>query len=208
MLDVSGLRFRYPPAPGQRSPHWQFDFQLAAGQCLAIHGPSGSGKSTLLNLLAGFLQPDAGSMVWQRQCLNALPPWQRPVTSVFQEHNLFEHLNVADNIGLGIHPGLKLSNTQKQSVTDALARVGLAGFSKRQPGELSGGQRQRVALLRALLRAQPVLLLDEPLTGLDADARHTLHALLLEQKRAGVAIILASHDEEDRQVLADKVWNL
>lgn len=208
MLDVSGLRFRYADSENQHRPHWQFDFQLAPGECLAIHGASGSGKSTLLNLIAGFLQPDAGSIVWNRTQLNALPPWERPVTSVFQEHNLFEHLDVADNIGLGLHPGLKLSGTQKQRIEDALERVGLGAMGKRRPAQLSGGQRQRVALLRALLREQPLLLLDEPLTGLDPDARDILHRLLLEQKRAGVAMILASHDAEDRQVLADRVWNL
>ncbi len=208
MLEVSGLRFRYPDSENQSRPHWQFDFQLKPGECLAIHGASGSGKSTLLNLIAGFLQPDAGSIVWNRTQLNALPPWERPVTSVFQEHNLFEHLNVADNIGLGLHPGLKLSGTQKQQIVDSLKRVGLGPMAKRRPAQLSGGQRQRVALLRALLREQPLLLLDEPLTGLDPDAREILHRLLLEQKRAGVAMILASHDAEDRQVLADRVLNL
>jgi thiamine transport system ATP-binding protein len=169
-----------------------------------IQGVSGSGKSTLLNLLAGFLPADHGSIRWSHQELTLLPPWERPITSVFQEHNLFEYLNVADNIGLGLHPGLKLSSTQKIKIAVALERVGLAGMGKRRPAQLSDGQRQRVALLRG----QPLLLLDEPLTGLDPYARHILHGLLLEQKREGVAMILASHDEEDRQVLADKVWSL
>jgi thiamine transport system ATP-binding protein len=208
MLDVSGLGFRYPISPDHHGQKWQFDFTLAPGECLAIHGASGSGKSTLLNLLAGFLLASHGSICWRQRELMLLPPWQRPITSVFQEHNLFEHLNVAENIGLGLHPGLKLSSQQKQTIAAALERVGLAGMGKRRPAQLSGGQRQRVALLRAMLRSQPLLLLDEPLTGLDSDARHTLHELLLEQKRNGVAMILASHDAEDRQVLADKVWNL
>lgn len=208
MLEVSGLRFCYPPSSGHHGPQWQFDFTLAPGECVAIHGASGSGKSTLLNLLAGFLPASAGSVRWQQQELMPLPPWERPVTSVFQEHNLFEHLNVVDNIGLGLHPGLKLSGAQQRTIINALERVGLSGMGKRRPAQLSGGQRQRVALLRALLRRQPLLLLDEPLTGLDPDARHILHGLLLEQKRDGVAIVLASHDVEDRQILADKVWNL
>ncbi|WP_283164883.1 ATP-binding cassette domain-containing protein [Marinobacter sp. M3C] len=93
--------------------------------------------------------------------------------------------------------------------TTSSAGKGVFGFHvKRRPAQLSGGQRQRVALLRALLRGQPLLLLDEPLTGLDSDARHILHGLLLDQKRDGVAMILASQDVEDRQVLADKVWSL
>jgi len=208
MLEVSGLHFRYPSSPDDHGAQWQFDFMLAPGECLAIHGASGSGKSTLLNLLAGFLPTNNGSIRWRQQELMPLPPWERPIASVFQEHNLFEHLNVADNIGLGLHPGLKLSGPHKQTIAAALERVGLAGMGKRRPAQLSGGQRQRVALLRAMLRSQPLLLLDEPLTGLDPDARHTLHGLLLEQKRNGVAMILASHDAEDRQILADKVWNL
>ena len=208
MFEVSGLGFRYPPSPDQHAPQWQFDFSLAPGECLAIHGASGSGKSTLLNLLAGFLQASGGSIRWCQKELTPLPPWERPITSVFQEHNLFEHLNVEDNIGLGLHPGLKLSRAQKIKVAAALERVGLAGMGKRSPVQLSGGQRQRVALLRALLRGQPLLLLDEPLTGLDPDARHILYGLLLEQKSNGVAMILASHDAEDRQALADKTWSL
>ena len=204
MLEVRHLTFRY--APEQRP--WVFDFRVGTGHCIAINGPSGSGKSTLLGLLGGFLKPESGDILWNGVSILDLPPWQRPMTSVFQEHNLFEHLNVETNIGLGLHPGLKLSAQQKTAITDGLASVGLAGLGKRMPGELSGGQRQRVALLRALLRRQPVLLLDEPLTGLDEETRHTLHALLLQEKAAGTTLVLASHDEEDRQVLADSRWNL
>jgi thiamine transport system ATP-binding protein len=130
------------------------------------------------------------------------------MTSVFQEHNLFEHLSVEANIGLGIHPGLKLSPEDEQAIERGLQSVGLGGFGKRLPGDLSGGQRQRVALLRAILRQQPVMLLDEPLAGLDSDARDLLRQLLLEQKARGTLIVLASHDEEDRRILADSVCSL
>lgn len=204
MLDVKDLRFRYPGQPQQ----WVFNFSLAAGQCLAVQGASGSGKSTLLNLIAGFLEPDAGEIFWQQQPIHTLPPWQRPVTSVFQEHNLFEHLDVFTNIGLGLHPGLKLTQAQKQAIGKGLEDTGLDGFASRMPGELSGGQRQRVALVRAILRRQPILLLDEPMTGLDPDARNAIRALLLQEKANGITVILASHDEEDRKVLADSYWNL
>ncbi|WP_273427399.1 ATP-binding cassette domain-containing protein [Marinobacter sp.] len=204
MLEVCNLTFTYP----SNDRTWSFDFQVGQGQCIAIDGPSGSGKSTLLGLLAGFLQPTAGTITWQGQNVDQLAPWQRPMTSVFQEHNLFEHLDVQTNIGLGIHPGMKLSREQKQSIQMGLARVGLAGYGERMPSALSGGQRQRIALLRALLRNQPLLLLDEPLTGLDQDTRSTLRAMLVEQKAQGVTMVLASHDEEDRQVLADSQWSL
>jgi len=204
MLDVQQLAFRYP---GQ-SDNWHFDFTVRPGECLAIQGASGSGKSTLLNLVAGFLQPDNGSILWQNRPIHHHKPWQRPVTSVFQEHNLFEHLDVFTNIGLGLHPGMKLTEKQKQDIGQALARTGLAGFANRMPGELSGGQRQRVTLVRAILRRQPLLLLDEPMTGLDPDTRAELHRMLLEEKTRGIALLLASHDPEDRKVLADRHWNL
>ncbi|OEY67428.1 ATP-binding cassette domain-containing protein [Marinobacter sp. X15-166B] len=204
MLEVRQLTFAYP----EQSEPWCFDFQVPPGQCLAITGASGAGKSTLLSLLAGFLRPASGSIRWRGEALESLPPAERPVTSVFQEHNLFEHLDVHTNIALGLHPGKKLSAGQHREIDAGLARVGLPGFGKRMPGELSGGQRQRVALLRSTLRKQPLLLLDEPLTGLDDQAQAVMRTLLLEQKAAGVTLILASHHEEDRQVLADRNWNL
>jgi len=175
---------------------------------MAIRGTSGSGKTTLLNLIAGFLQPGSGTILWNGQPLHQLEPWQRPVTSVFQEHNLFEHLDVATNIGLGLHPGLKLTKEQKTRIEQTLERTGLGGVGTRMPGDLSGGQRQRVALVRAILRRKPVLLLDEPLTGLDPEAKNSLRTMLLEEKAQGVTMILASHDEEDRKLLADQHWNL
>ncbi|MGO1502087.1 MAG: thiamine ABC transporter ATP-binding protein [Marinobacter sp.] len=204
MLEVKNLVFAYPD---QNAP-WNFNFTVGHGQCIAIHGPSGSGKSTLMNVLAGFLQPQSGDILWQNKSIRNHAPWQRPMTSVFQEHNLFEHLSVEVNIGLGVHPGLKLTKENRQAIERGLQRVGLGEFGKRLPGDLSGGQRQRVALLRAILRQQPVMLLDEPLTGLDNDARGLLRQLLLEQKTEGTVIVLASHDEEDRRILADSVCSL
>lgn len=204
MLEVKNLNFAYP---GQSTP-WNFNFSAQAGHCIAIHGASGSGKSTLMNLLAGFLQPDSGDILWQGTSIVRYAPWQRPMTSVFQEHNLFEHLSVAANIGLGIHPGLKLTTTDEHAIERGLDSVGLAGFGKRLPSDLSGGQRQRVALLRAILRRQPVMILDEPLTGLDMEARELLRHLLLQEKERGVLMVLASHDDEDRHILADSVCKL
>ncbi|QSP93985.1 ATP-binding cassette domain-containing protein [Marinobacter salinisoli] len=204
MLDVKSLKFAYQSA----AEPWCFDFKAEPGECLAISGPSGSGKSTLLALLAGFLAPSSGHIAWKGESIILLPPWQRPMTSVFQEHNLFEHLNVETNIGLGIHPGLKLSARQKRSIEEHLERVGLPGLGRRMPGELSGGQRQRVAIVRAVLREQPILLLDEPLTGLDEATRATVRELLMAQKAKGVTQILASHDQEDRNILADKQFSL
>ncbi|WP_029653586.1 ATP-binding cassette domain-containing protein [Marinobacter daepoensis] len=204
MLEINQLCFRYAPNETQ----WRFNITVPKGQCLAIQGPSGSGKSTLLSLIAGFLSPDEGQIFWDQHPIHTLYPWQRPVTSVFQEHNLFEHLDVFSNIGLGIHPGLKLTPSQRKAIDSGLERTGLAGFGARMPGELSGGQRQRVALLRALLRQQPILLLDEPMTGLDPETRAILYDMVLEEKQRGVTMLLASHDNEERRTLADIQWNL
>lgn len=204
MLEVKNVVFAYPD---QNTP-WNFHFSVEPGQCIAIHGASGAGKSTLMNLLAGFLQPKSGDILWQGKSIRNHAPWQRPMTSVFQEHNLFEHLSVETNIGLGIHPGLKLTQEDRQAIERGLQKVGLGEFGMRLPGDLSGGQRQRVALLRAILRQQPLLLLDEPLTGLDSDAGDILRQLLLEQKANGTLMVLASHDKEDRRILADSACNL
>ena len=204
MLEVSQLRFRYPDT----KRGFDFSFHLGRGQCLGITGPSGCGKSTLLSLLAGFLTPESGRVRWQEQDLVRRPPWDRPITSVFQEHNLFDHLTVHDNLALGLHPSLKLSVSDRKKIPEILEEVGLEGMEKRYPTELSGGQRQRVAVARALLRRTPLLLLDEPFTGLDTDTRKRLQDLILNQKAIGTTILLVSHDPGDVQALADQTLAL
>ncbi|TBW59503.1 ATP-binding cassette domain-containing protein [Marinobacter halodurans] len=200
MLEFENLRFRYPETERVLT----FNGEVGAGQCLAVTGPSGCGKSTLLNLVAGFLNAESGTLRWQEQDLQPLPPWERPVTSVFQEGNLFDHLSVQDNLGLGIHPGLKLSRADNAAVAAMLDKVGLHGMARRHPTELSGGQRQRVAVARALLRGTPLLLLDEPFTGLDPDTRQILRQLIRDQREQGAVIVLVSHDASDVESLADR----
>ncbi len=134
-------------------------------------GPSGAGKSTLLNLIAGFLPPASGSLRINGEVHNATPPAQRPVSMLFQENNLFNHLTVRQNISLGIHPGLKLSREEQAQVAAMAGQMGIDALLERLPGELSGGQRQRAALARCLVRQQPVLLLDEPFSALDPALR-------------------------------------
>jgi thiamine transport system ATP-binding protein len=148
-----------------------FDAILPTEKCTALVGASGAGKTTLLNTLAGFVSPTSGKLLWQGQDLLPQLPAQRPFTSLFQEHNLFAHLDLFTNVGLGIDPGLRLTANQRQAVEEALTQVGLAGMGKRLPGSLSGGQRQRAALARALVRRQPWLLLDEPFSALDPGLR-------------------------------------
>ncbi|SHE35968.1 thiamine transport system ATP-binding protein [Modicisalibacter ilicicola DSM 19980] len=204
MLECRDLVFHYTEAEPGEIPDFCFSLELAPGECLAVQGPSGGGKSTLLSLIAGFLEPASGWLGWKGDSWRDLPPWQRPLTTVFQEHNLFEHLPVWANVGLGIAPDLRLGDVEHRRVREGLARVGLEGMHDRLPGELSGGQRQRVALLRALLRRRPLLLLDEPFSGLDAANREALWEQVRAQQQEGVAVLLVSHDSEDIRALADR----
>ncbi|MEB2847556.1 ATP-binding cassette domain-containing protein [Rhizobiales bacterium RZME27] len=184
--------------------NFRFDCELPAGAITAITGPSGSGKSTLLNLIAGFETSESGRVIIGATNVTALHPSQRPVSLVFQDNNLFAHLDLATNIGLGIHPSLKLSAPDGKRISTALERVGLAGYEKRKPGTLSGGERQRAAFARALVRERPVLLLDEPFAALDPGLRQSMAALLLElhrETRNTVAIV--THDAGELRQLAD-----
>ncbi|WP_136253170.1 thiamine ABC transporter ATP-binding protein [Onishia niordana] len=204
MLDANNLSFHYTRCDPGETPDFAFSFRLAPGECLAVSGPSGAGKSTLLNLLAGFLSPSGGRLTWLGEDLTDQPPWARGMTTVFQDHNLFEHLPVWINVGLGLSPDLRLSDDQRSDILDGLAEVGLGGLHDRLPGELSGGQQQRVALLRSLVRETRVLLLDEPFSGLDRGNREALWGLVRRQQAAGVAVLLVSHDPEDVEALAQR----
>ena len=148
-----------------------FDCAIPAGAAVAVAGPSGAGKSTLFNVIAGFERPASGSVTLLGKDMAGRDPAERPVSIVFQDNNLFAHLSIAENVGLGIDPGLKLDSSGRQRVFAALARVGLGGYERRLPGSLSGGERQRVALARALVRRRPILLLDEPFAALDPAMR-------------------------------------
>lgn len=183
---------------------FRFDCELPAGAVTAITGPSGSGKSTLLNLIAGFETPESGKVMIGASNVTALHPSERPVSLVFQDNNLFAHLDLATNIGLGIHPSLKLSAEDRQRITEALERVGLSGYEKRKPGTLSGGERQRAAFARALVRQRPVLLLDEPFAALDPDLRQSMANLLLELHReTNNTVAIVTHDAAEVRQLAD-----
>ena len=149
-----------------------FDCSSARARSLPWPVASGSGKSTLLNVIAGFETPDAGKVEILGENVAGRDPAERPVSVIFQEHNLFAHLDVATNIGLGIDPALRLGVEGKRRKSPArLLRVGFEGFGKRLPPTLSGGERQRVALARALVRRKPILLLDEPFAALDPGLR-------------------------------------
>lgn len=185
-----------------------FDFAcvLPQGSITAVAGPSGSGKSTLLNLIAGFEVPDRGTILIDGADVTHLHPAERPISLVFQDNNLFAHLDVFTNVGLGINPSLKLSQPARERISAALARVGLGGFEKRMPGTLSGGERQRAAFARALVRQRPVLLLDEPFAALDPGLRATMADLLLDLHReTGNTVVIVTHDADELRRIAKHV---
>jgi thiamine transport system ATP-binding protein len=183
--------------------HAVFDGQIARGCLLGILGPSGGGKSTLLSLIAGFAAPERGRIVIDGVDMTQVPPGQRPVTLLFQEHNLFPHLTAFENAGLGLSASLTLDEQARTQVEAALARVGLAGKGLQLPASLSGGERQRVAIARALLRDKPVLLLDEPFAGLGPGMRRDCLALVTElQRERGLTVVLVSHEPDDIKLAA------
>lgn len=183
----------------------RYELSVAAGDCTALIGPSGAGKSTLLSLVAGFEHVNSGRILFNGAEIQDLAPERRPVASLFQEHNLFPHLTVFENVGLGIDPGLRLNGAGRDAVHAALARVGLAGKEKRRPGALSGGERQRAALARALVRERPLLLLDEPFAALGPALRHAMLDLLDSIRREhGRSVLLVSHHPEDARRIAER----
>lgn len=199
MLTLNKLTYLYEHLP------MRFDLRIAAGERVAILGPSGAGKSTMLSLVAGFLAPVSGQILLNGDDHSATPPARRPVSMLFQENNLFSHLTVRQNMGLGLHPGLKLSAQQKQDLEEIARQVGLIECLDRLPSQLSGGQRQRVALARCLLRSQPILLLDEPFSALDPALRSEMLSLL--DKVCGqrnLTLLMVSHNLDDAARIAPR----
>jgi len=189
---LEDVSFSYGDAP------FSFDVGFAASRITAIMGPSGSGKSTLLNLVAGFEAPGSGRVLIDGTDVTAAPPSARPVSMVFQENNLFAHLSVERNVGLGRSPSLSLSASDHEAIAAALYRVGLAGKERRLPRELSGGERQRVALARVLVRDRPVLLLDEPFASLGPALRDDMLDLLADvHAERRMTVLFVTHQPED-----------
>jgi thiamine transport system ATP-binding protein len=175
-----------------------FDVKITTKERVVVVGPSGSGKTTLLNLIAGFLLPNSGKVILNHQDFTKILPNKRPVSMLFQHNNLFSHLTVKQNVGLGIKPSLKLSTSEKQQVNDILANVGLDNLGDRYPDKLSGGQYQRVALARCLIQHRPILLLDEPFSALDQALRFEMLALVDKIcDEFGLTLMMVSHYLDD-----------
>lgn len=195
------VKFRY--GSGQ---DMAFDLAIAPSQIVGVMGPSGSGKSTLLSLLAGFERPASGHILIGGKDVTNMPPAQRPVSMVFQENNLFSHLDVATNVGLGRSPSLKLTPDDHADIAAALERTGLGDKAKRLPAELSGGERQRVALARALLRDRPVLLLDEAFASLGPALRREMLELVRQlHNEQRMTILMVTHHPDDARLLCDAI---
>ncbi|MDO5603922.1 MAG: ATP-binding cassette domain-containing protein [Paracoccus sp. (in: a-proteobacteria)] len=179
------------------------DLEITAGARVAVIGPSGSGKSTLLGMVSGFVPLAAGRVTWQGHDLGGMAPGKRPVSVLFQDQNLFPHLSVAQNVGLGLRSDLRLSPAQHKAVADALCDVGLEGMGARLPAQLSGGQQSRVALARVALRARPVLLLDEAFSALGPALKSDMLALLERiAADSGATVLMVTHDPADARAFA------
>lgn len=184
---------------------WEQNLQLKAGELAVIMGPSGCGKTTLLEALAGFVAIDSGHLVIAGESVADWPADKRPVSLLFQQHNFFEHLDVASNLKLGF-PKASPSADQWQKILTACELLGVAAFLERKPGELSGGQKQRLALIRTVLRPQPLVLLDEPFSALDDHHRQlAVDWLHQEIKTSQRAALVVSHRQEDAERLADQL---
>jgi spermidine/putrescine transport system ATP-binding protein len=201
-IELRGLTKRF----GSVTAVDDVSLDVAAGELLTLLGPSGCGKTTLLRLLSGFEQPTSGSILVAGVDITALAPHRRDINQVFQSYALFPHLTVRENIAFGLKmQGVGRSETQAR-VDEAIALVSLGGLESRYTHQLSGGQRQRVALARAVVPRPRVLLLDEPLSALDAKLRRDMQVELRRlQRKVGVTTILVTHDQEEALAMSDRI---
>ena len=226
MLDIKNVQFSYAASKGHQSEGDQseegmspesgafhFDLSVNPGEIMVVEGRSGAGKSTLLNLVSGFLTPSSGQIFWQGRDITALPPQKRPLSMIFQDGNLFDHLSCRQNVALGMTPSLRLTQNQWQAVDKACDALGILSLKDRKPADISGGQQQRVALARALIRAEwqesPLLLFDEPFSALDTETRldciEAVKTLITSKSMTG---LMVSHDPEDAKRLAARVYSI
>jgi ABC-type Fe3+/spermidine/putrescine transport system ATPase subunit len=179
---------------------------VAEGEFLTILGESGSGKTTLLRIIAGFESASSGEVWMGGERLDTLPPYQRRVNTVFQNYALFPHLTVEENVAYGPRVAKTPADEIRGRVDEALAKVRMQAFAKYKPSKISGGQQQRVALARALVNRPQLLLLDEPLSALDANLRRQMQMELKTlQREVGITFIFVTHDQEEAMVMSDRI---
>src|SRR5688572_31685243 len=182
------------------------DLDITRGEFFTLLGPSGCGKTTTLRVIAGFEEPDAGSVLIDGVDVDGVPPFKRPTNTVFQSYALFPHLSVEDNVAFGLRRKGVPKDEVRRRVGQELERVGLSAEAKRKPRQLSGGQQQRVALARALINRPAVLLLDEPLGALDLKLRKGLQLELKRiQREVGITFVYVTHDQEEALTMSDRI---
>ena len=180
--------------------------QIAEGEFLTILGESGSGKTTLLRIIAGFESADSGRILMEGERLDVLPPYRRRVNTVFQHYALFPHLTVQENVGYGLRVAKLPKDEIAARVSEALAMVKMTAFAGSKPANISGGQQQRIALARALVNRPRLLLLDEPLSALDANLRRQMQLELKSlQREVGISFVFITHDQEEAMVMSDRI---
>ena len=201
-LALHGLSKRYGDFHAVR----EVSLQIADGEFLVLLGPSGCGKTTTLRMVAGFIEPTGGHVRLAGQDVTLLPPWKRNAGMVFQSYALFPHLTVAQNVAFGLEMRKLARADIERRVEETLALVRLTGYGGRLPRQLSGGQQQRVALARALAIRPDVLLLDEPLSNLDAKLRQEVRVEIRElQRQLGLTTVMVTHDQEEALTMADRL---
>ena len=201
-LSVEGIWKSFDATPVLRDIH----FSIPQGEFITLLGPSGCGKTTLLRIIAGLERPDRGKVLLSGADLGQLPANRRPINTVFQSYALFPHLNVYENIAFGLRSRRFEKKEIARRVEDALGMLQLESFAARNPAQLSGGQRQRVALARALVNEPELLLLDEPMSALDAKLRAEVQLELRRlQRRLGRTFILVTHDQDEAMTVSDRI---
>jgi iron(III) transport system ATP-binding protein len=201
-IDIEGVHVAY----GDNAVLRDIDVAIAPGELFALLGPSGSGKSTLLRLIAGFVHAQRGSVRIGGRDVESLPPWKRDVGMVFQNYALWPHLTVAQNVAFGLEERRWPRDRIRARVAEMLSLVGLSELGARRPSQLSGGQQQRVAIARTLAIEPSVLLLDEPLSNLDAKLREaTGQELRKLQRRLGLTTVFVTHDQQEAMTIADRL---
>jgi ABC-type Fe3+/spermidine/putrescine transport system ATPase subunit len=180
--------------------------EIAEGEFLTILGESGSGKTTLLRILAGFEQSTSGEVWMSGERLDTQPPYRRRVNTVFQSYALFPHMTVEQNVGYGLAVAKRPAAEIESRVVEALAKVKMSAYAESKPSKISGGQQQRIALARALVNRPRLLLLDEPLSALDANLRRQMQVELKAlQREVGITFIFVTHDQEEAMVMSDRI---
>ena len=202
LLEVRGVAKRF----GALEVLKGVSLNIASGEFITLLGESGSGKTTLLRLIAGFEQPSSGEIWMSGQRLDTLPPYKRRVNTVFQQYALFPHLSVRDNVAYGLRVKNTPAGEINGRVNESLGMVKMQDFAGTRPSKLSGGQQQRVALARALINRPELLLLDEPLSALDANLRKQMQGELKSlQRELGITFLFVTHDQEEAMALSDRI---